>query len=44
MIEGGWAYVWAAYALALGALGVLALLVLLRLRHWAKRARELDRA
>lgn len=40
MIEGGWAFVWSAYALACGALLVLTLSVTLRLAHWAKRARE----
>lgn len=43
MIEGGWSFVWTAYALTMGALALLALVVVLRLRHWAKRARELDR-
>jgi heme exporter protein CcmD len=42
MIEGGWNYVWPAYAIALGALAVLAFVVLQRLRTWARRARELD--
>lgn len=40
MIEGGWSYIWSAYALAIGALVVLTLIVTLRLAHWAKRARE----
>jgi heme exporter protein CcmD len=44
MIEGGWSFVWAAYALTFAALVVLALVVVLRLRHWARRAHELDRA
>ena len=43
MIEGGWAYVYPAYAVAVGALVALAAVVLLRLRHWAKRAKELPR-
>jgi heme exporter protein D len=43
MIEGGWAFVWAAYALTISALAVLGVAVMLRLRHWARRARELDR-
>ena len=43
MIEGGWNFVWAAYAIALGGLGVLTVVVLARLRAWAERARELDR-
>lgn len=40
MIEGGWAFIWSAYALACAALIVLTLIVMLRLAHWAKRARE----
>lgn len=43
MIEGGWAYVYPAYAVAIGLLVVLAAAVVLRLRHWAKRAKELPR-
>lgn len=43
MIEGGWSFVWTAYALTLTALAILALVVVLRLRHWARRAKELDR-
>jgi uncharacterized iron-regulated membrane protein len=43
MIEGGWNFVWAAYAIALGGLGLLTLVVLARLR-WSRRARELDRS
>jgi heme exporter protein D len=43
MIDGGWAYIWPAYGLALTALTVLALVVVLRLAHWSKRARELER-
>jgi|CXWL01.1.fsa_nt_gi hypothetical protein len=42
MIEGGWPFIWASYAAAAASLGVLALIVALRLSHWAKRARELD--
>jgi hypothetical protein len=41
MIEGGWAYIWAAYAVALGALAALALVVTSRLAHWARAARAL---
>jgi len=43
MIEGGWPFIWTSYALTVGALAVLALFVMLRLRHWAKKAKELDR-
>lgn len=43
MIEGGWEFIWPAYAVALGALGVLAIVVVTRLRTWAQRARELDK-
>ena len=42
MIEGGWAYIWAAYAVTLVALGALAGVVIWRLRFWAARARELS--
>ena len=41
MIEGGWNFVWPAYAVALGALTVLTVVVVARLRTWEKRAREL---
>jgi heme exporter protein CcmD len=43
MIHGGWAFIWSAYALTLAALTALALVVVMRLRHWARRARELER-
>lgn len=43
MIDGGWAYIWGAYGVALAALVVLTLVVVLRLAHWSKRARELER-
>jgi len=42
MIEGGFEYVYAAYALTAGALGLAALIVVLRARHWAREARKLD--
>lgn len=42
MIEGGWSFVWAAYAIALGGFGVLAIVVIAQLRTWSARARELD--
>jgi hypothetical protein len=42
MIEGGWPFVWTAYAGTLGALILLAAIVWLRLAHWAKEARALD--
>lgn len=41
MIEGGWPFVWGAYVLTLGALGVLVLVIVLRLRKWAREARKL---
>lgn len=40
MIEGGWAYVWGAYGLAVAALVALSVMVALRLAYWAKRAKE----
>jgi len=43
MIEGGWSFVWPAYAIALGAIAALTVIVLLRLRLWSRRARELDK-
>lgn len=41
MIEGGWAYIWGAYAIGAVALVVLTLVVAWRLAHWARRARAL---
>ncbi len=43
MIEGGWAYIWSAYALALSALAIVTIVVIVRLAHWSKRARALER-
>ncbi len=43
MIEGGWTYVWAAYTVALVALAAAAIVVVLRLMHWAARVRELEK-
>jgi len=43
MIEGGWSFVYAAYAITGGGLAALALVVVLRLRHWAEQARNLKR-
>lgn len=42
MIEGGWTFVFGAYGVTFGGLGVLAAVVALRLRHWAKRAKALQ--
>lgn len=39
MIEGGWAYIWSAYAVAAVALVTLTVSVLWRLAYWAKRAK-----
>ncbi|MDZ4689978.1 hypothetical protein [Terricaulis sp.] len=44
MIEGGWSFVYAAYAIVGVALAVLAAVVVFRLRYWAKRAKELKRS
>ena len=44
MIEGGWDYIWAAYGATIASLAALALAVSLRLAHWAKHARALDKA
>jgi hypothetical protein len=43
MIEGGWNFIWAAYAITLGALLLLFGVVLWRAGVWAQRARELDK-
>lgn len=43
MIEGGWPHVWAAYAIALVALGVLGVATILRLAHASRQARALER-
>ncbi|HRP11226.1 MAG TPA: heme exporter protein CcmD [Terricaulis sp.] len=43
MIEGGWPFVWAAYAIAGVAFAALIGAVLLRARHWAREAAKLDR-
>lgn len=43
MIEGGWSFVWPAYAVALGGLVALAIVVVARLGAWERRARELDK-
>lgn len=42
MIEGGWPFVWASYALCVGSVGALALVVVLRNQHWSKAARKLE--
>lgn len=44
MIEGGWAYIWASYAVTSVVVAGLAVVVLARLRHWSRRARSLDDA
>ena len=43
MIEGGWEFIWPAYAVALGGLAALTVFVVARLRSWERRARELDK-
>lgn len=42
MIEGGWEFVWAAYAVTAGAVVALTALVVSRLMHWSRKARALD--
>lgn len=44
MIQGGWSYVEAAYAVTLTGLAALAVVVVLRLQHWAREARALDKS
>jgi heme exporter protein CcmD len=43
MIAGGWSFIYAAYALTVLLLGGLAVIVLLRARHWSREARKLDK-
>jgi heme exporter protein CcmD len=43
MIEGGWAYVWPAYGLALIALGGLSLGVWLEARRWSRAEADLTK-
>ncbi len=43
MIEGGWDYVWASYAVTDVGLGAAALVAALRLRHWARHADDLGK-
>lgn len=42
MIEGGWTYIWAAYAVSLASLAALGFVIALRLTHWAKRAQAIE--
>lgn len=42
MIDGGWEYVWPAYAIAIGALAILSAVVAVRYAYWTKRARALE--
>lgn len=42
MIEGGWAYVYAAYAVALGGLGALTLIIVIRAIRWGREAKKLE--
>jgi hypothetical protein len=44
MIHGGWSYVEAAYAVTFCGLFVLAAIVVVRLRYWARQARALEAA
>lgn len=43
MIEGGWAFVAAAYVLTFGALAALVLAIALSARRWANEAKKLDK-
>lgn len=43
MIDGGWPYVLAAYAVAGAALFVLAAIVLASARRWSREAKKLER-
>jgi heme exporter protein D len=42
MIEGGWTFVWSAYAVAAAGLGALVVIALARFLHWRKAARALE--
>lgn len=42
MIEGGWLFVWVAYAITFCALTPLATIVILRLGYWAGEAKKID--
>lgn len=42
MIEGGWSFVWSAYAVTGVAFVSLVLVVALRFLHWRKAARALE--
>ncbi len=42
MIEGGWSFVWSAYAVAGAGLGVLTCVAVARFLHWRKQARALE--
>jgi heme exporter protein CcmD len=42
MVEGGWPFVWAAYALTIAPMAALSVIVALRARHWARQARALE--
>ena len=43
MIEGGWDYVWPAYAISIVALVAVTLAIALHAVHWAKRAKALEK-
>jgi len=43
MIPGAWNYVEAAYAVTLAGLIVLAAVIVLRLLHWSREAKALDK-
>lgn len=40
MVTGAWPYIWAAYAVTVVSLGVLALAVVVRAAHWGRLARR----
>jgi hypothetical protein len=43
MIHNGWSYVDAAYAVTIAGLVVLTFVVVMRLRHWSRQARALEK-
>jgi hypothetical protein len=44
VIDGGWSFIWGAYCIALGSLILASIVVLMRLRAWSRRARELEQS
>lgn len=43
MIEGGWPFVWASYAVASTAFVALTVYVVMRLMHWSAKAKQIEK-